>query len=212
MKPAWYLGLHPAVNPQLRKLASTVFDQLVALPRIPLDRFIRVFLFPLSSFFALVALFLSVQTYSDLRHSSISSAFVTVQAVQEAYTLEKEYPNEVVLASTERKFEQFWIVSTMGDVLASGDRNAEGQHLDPYIWQLTQEAVNGNVLAEYSAGEDFYMVAGTLSASGEYWTIVLLSPLFTFSTAIWLVLAILALSLMSVSGLIAVRYLSTGYA
>ncbi len=196
-----------AVNPQPRKIPTTVFDKLVSLRRIPLDRFIRVFLFPLSTLFALAALLLAVQTYSDLRHSSISSAFVTVQAVQEAYALEKEYPDEVVLASTERKFEQFWIVSAMGDVLVSGDRNAEDRHLDADIWRLTQEAVNGNVLDEYRTGGDSYLVAGTLSASGEYWTIVLLSPPLAFPTAIWLVLAILALSLMSVSGLIAVRYL-----
>lgn len=206
---AWYLGTCSAVNPQLCQIpTTTVFDQLVSLRRIALDRFIRVFLFPLSTLFALAALLLSVQTYSDLRHSSISSAFGTVQAVQEAYTLEKEYPNEAVLASTERKFEQFWIVSAMGDVLVSGDKDAEGRHLDPNIWQLTQEAGNGNVLTEYSAGDDFYMVAATLSASGEYWTIVLLSPPFNFITTIWLILAILALSLMSVCGLIAVRYLA----
>jgi len=63
------------------------------------------------------------------------------------------------------------------------------------------------VLDEYGSGDDSFMIAGMLSASGDFWTIVLLDSPFTITTAIWLILAILALSLMTVSGLIAVRYL-----
>jgi PAS domain-containing protein len=176
------------------------------LQRLSSDRVIRFVLFPLSAVFAVASLALAVRTYTDLQGASISHAFVTVQSVAEAYRIRTEYPGSVVLSSADRHFEHFWVVSGEGDVLASN----EGAEPD----MSTRDAIREAILE--SDGESFlqrldvggaYMLAGTRSA--DSWTIVRLSAPFVFSTAIWLILSILALSLMSMTGRIAVRHLTT---
>ncbi|GMQ81470.1 MAG: hypothetical protein BMS9Abin05_0902 [Rhodothermia bacterium] len=177
--------------------------------RISLDRFTRIFLFPVSVVFAISALVLAIQTYSDLQQSSISSAFATVQSVQEAYRLETEYPEDVVYSPSERRFDRFWIVSESGEVLVTSEENAE---LSADLWALTLESVDGNILDEYTINGEVFVVAGSNSSDGSYWTIILLSPPFTFTTVVWMIFAILALSLMSVTGVIAIRFLGVNAA
>ncbi|TDI69763.1 MAG: hypothetical protein E2O85_05005 [Bacteroidetes bacterium] len=169
-----------------------------------LDRFTRIFLFPVSVVFAITALVLAVQTYSELQQSSISTALATVQSVEEAYRLETEYPEEVVMSASERRFDRFWVVSELGKIIVTSEENAE---LSADIWALTEKSVDGNFLDEYTFDGETFVVAGSISVDGTYWTIVLLSPPFSFTTVIWLIFAILALSLMSVSAVIAIRFL-----
>lgn len=177
--------------------------------RIPLDGLVRFFLFPAAVVISIAALVLAVQTYSDLQQSSVSSAFATVQSVQEAYRLETEYPEEVVFSPSERRFDRFWVISESGEVLASSEEKAE---LSPDIWAFTANAIDGIILDEYIADDEVFVLAGTISADGSYWTIVTLSPPFEFAAVIWLIFAILALSLMSVTGVIAIRFFGTNAA
>ena len=170
------------------------------------DRVIRFFLFPLSVVFAVASLALAVRTYTDIQGASISRAFATVQSVAEAYRIQSEYPGSVVLSSADRHFERFWVVTERGHILATN----EGAAPDLTAREAIREAIlegDGHSFLKRHDAEGAFMLAGT--RSGDSWTIVRLSPPFAFSTAIWLILSVLALSLMSVTGLIAVRHLTT---
>jgi len=182
----------------------TIALNRILFSRISLDRFTRIFLFPVSVILAIVSLILAVQIYSDIQQSSISSSFATVQSVQDAYRLEIEYPEQEVYSTSERRYDRFWVVAESGEVLATSEENDE---LSADIWALTTESADGKILDEYTIDGEVFVVAGSNSENGSYWTIVLLSPPFTFETIVWLIFAILALSLMSVTGVIAIRFL-----
>ncbi len=185
-------------------LAAMDWNQL--LRRLPLDGIIRHFLFPLSAVFAIAALVLSIRTLSDLQQSSISSAQATVQSVEDSYRLKAEYPEAAVLSAADRHNERYWVVSTDGIVLATSDAVAVGTPLDPAIWEMRNTSRDGTILTDYSTGDMSYLVAGALASTGDYWSIVQLEPPFAFTTTISLILAILALSLMSATGLIALQF------